>query len=124
MSLAEKLPLDADDAQLIKLAGMRATAASLCNELPESLRTVKVSAVRETLQGTGQSLGACVLAFLLISDDDTLCSISDSQPSFISDVADIIIRRGHGNEPLPLSKGDIGRLRKSTYSTIKTLLEI
>jgi hypothetical protein len=123
MSLAGKLPPDADDAQLIKLAGMRATAASLCNELPESLRTVKVSAVRETLQGNGQSLGACVLAFLLMSDDDTLCSISDSQPSFISDVAGIIIRRGHGNEPLLLPKGNIVRLRKSTYPTIKTLLE-
>ena len=123
MSLAGKLPPDADDAQLIKLAGMRAIAASLCNELPESLRTVKVSAVRETLQGNGQSLGACVLAFLLTSDDDTLCSISDSQPSFISDVAGIIIRRGHGNEPLLLPKDDISRLRKSTYSTIKTLLE-
>lgn len=123
MSLVGKLPPDADDAQLIKLAGMRATVASLCNELPESLRTVKVSAVRETLQGNGQSLGACVLAFLLMSDDDTLCSISDSHPSFISDVAGIIIRRGHGNEPLPLPKGDIVRLRKSTYPTIKTLLE-
>lgn len=123
MLLAGKLPPDADDAQLIKLAGMRAIAASFCNELPESLRTVKVSAVRETLQGNGQSLGACVLAFLLMSDDDTLCSISDSQPSFISDVAGIISRRGHGNEPLLLPKDDISRLRKSTYSTIKTLLE-
>jgi hypothetical protein len=123
MSLTGKLPPDADDVQLIKLAGMRAIAASLCNELPESLRTVKVSAVRETLQGNGQSLGACVIAFLLMSDDDTLCSISDSQSSFISDVTGIISRRGHGNEPLPLPKDDISRLRKSTYSTIKTLLE-
>jgi hypothetical protein len=123
MSLTGKLPPDTGDAQLIKLAGMRATAASLCTELPESLRTVKVSSVRETLQGNGQSLGACVLAFLLMSDGDTLCSISDSQPFFISDVAGIISCRQHGNEPLPLPKDDISGLRKSTYSTIKTLLE-
>lgn len=119
-----KLPPDANDAQLINLAAMRATSARLCNELPKSLRTVKVSAVRDTLQGNGQSLGACVLAFLLMSDDDTLRSISDYQPSFISDVTGIISRREHGNEPLPLPKDDIGRLRTSTYSTIKTLLEI
>jgi hypothetical protein len=46
------------------------------------------------------------------------------QPSFLSDVSNIIVRRGHGNEPLPLSKNDIEKLRKSTYSTIKTLLEV
>jgi hypothetical protein len=124
MSLASRLPPDADDALLIKLAGMRAASAGFCSELPESLRTVKASAVRQTLLGTGQSLGACVLAFLLMSDDDTLCSISDSQPFFVGDVTNVITRRGHGNEPLPLPKADTAKLRKASYKTIKTLIEV
>lgn len=123
MSLANRLPPDADNAQLINIAGMRASAAGLCSALPESLRFVKASAVRQTLQGTGQSLGACVLAFLLMSDDDTLRSISDSQPSFVDDVTNVITRRGHGNEPLPLPNVDTAKLRKAAYKIIKTLTE-
>lgn len=124
ISLASRLPPDADDTLLITLAGMKATSAGLCSELPESLRTVKASAVRQTLQGAGQSLGACVLALLLMFDDDTLRSISDSQPSFIEDVTNVITRRGHGNEPLPLPRADTAKLRKATYKSINTLTEV
>lgn len=124
MSLVGRLPPDADDDQLIELAGRKATSAKLCSELPDSLRTVRALAVRQTLQGSGQSLGACVLAFLLMSDDDSLRSLADAQPSFVNDVANVINRRGHGNEPLPLPKADIAKLRKASYKTIKTLIEV
>lgn len=124
MSLVGKLPPDADDDQLIESAGRKATSAKLCSELPDSLRTVRALAVRQTLQGSGQSLGACVLAFLLMSDDDSLRSLADAQPSFVNDVANVIARRGHGNEPLPLPKADTAKLRKASYKTIKTLIEV
>jgi hypothetical protein len=124
MSLVGRLPPDADDDRLIESAGRKATSAKLCSELPESLRTVRALAVRQTLQGNGQSLGACVLAFLLMSDDDSLRSLADAQPSFVSDVAGVIARRGHGNEPLPLLKADTAKLRKASYKTIKTLIEV
>ena len=119
-----KLPPDISDSEFVNAAGKKAANAELCEALPGCLRTVKSLAIRQTLQGTGQTLGACVLAFLLMSDADILRSIAGVQPSFLSDVEDIIIRRGHGNEPLPLPKGDIGELRKSTYFTIKTLLGV
>ena len=92
-------------------------------ELQECLRTVKPLAIRQTLQGNDQTLGACVIAFLLMSNDDTLRIIADTHPSFIDDIAFVIIIRGHGNEPRPLPYADIAKLRKATYSTIKTLLE-
>jgi hypothetical protein len=38
-------------------------------------------------------------------------------------MANLITRRGHGNEPLPLPKAEIAKLRKAALSTIKTLLE-
>lgn len=124
MVLAGKLPPDVEDAGLVGLACERAVSIKLCSELPTSLQTVKPLAVRQTLQGRGQSLGACVLAFLLMADDDRLRAVADAQPSFVSDVTNVITSRGHGNEPLPLPKADIAELRKAAYKTIKTLIEV
>jgi len=121
--LAGKLPPDASDTQLICTAEKKAVAADLCAALPESLRTVKISAVRQTLQGGSQSLGACVIAFLLVSDEDTLAALHDTQPTFIDDMANLITRRGHGNQRIRLHQEDIAKLRKAALSTIKTLLE-
>ena len=121
--LAGRLPPDASDTQLIGMAESKAVAADLCEVLPESLRTVKTLTVRQTLQGGSQSLGACAIALLLVSDEDALAAIHDTQPTFVGDMANLIIRRGHGNEPLPLPKAKIAELRKAAFSTIKTLLE-
>lgn len=121
--LAGRLTPDASDTQLIGMAENKAVAADLCEELPEILRTVKTLAVRQTLQGGSQSLGACAIALLLMSDEDDLAAIHDTQPTFVGDMANLIIRRGHGNEPLPLPKEEIAKLRKAALSTIKTLLE-
>lgn len=121
--LAGRLPPDTSDAQLKSMAESKAVEARFCAVLPESLLTVKTLAVRQTLQGGSQSLGACVIAFLLVSDEDALTAIHGVQPSFVDDMANLITRRGHGNEPLPLSKGDIGHLRKAALSTIRTLME-
>lgn len=121
--LAGRLPPDAIDTQLIGKAESKAVASELCKALPESLRTVKTLAIRQTLQGGSQSLGACVIALLLVSDEDALATIHDTQPTFVADMANLITRRGHGNEPQPLPKAEIAKLRKAALSTIKTLLE-
>ncbi len=123
MELADKYPPDIDDPDFVNAAGKKGAETRLCGVLPECLRTVKVLAIRQTLQGTGRTLGSCVIAFLLMSDDDTLRAIADSQPTFIDDITSVIAKRGHGNEPLPLPKAEIAKLRKATYSTIKTLIE-
>lgn len=121
--LVGTLPPDISDSELVSTAEKKSSYANLGGALPKCLSTVKTLAIRQTLQGSGQTLGACVIAFLLISDDDTLRSIVDSQPPFIDDIANVIVKRGHGNEPLPLPKEDIKKLRKASYTTIKTLIE-
>ena len=121
--LVGKLPPDISDSELVNAAGKKAVNADLCEALPECLRNVRISAIRGTLQGAGQSLGSCVIAFLLMSDSDTLRAIADSQPSFMDGIANVIVRRGHGNEPLPLPRADIATLRRASFSTIKTLIE-
>jgi len=117
------LPPDINDSDFIERAQAKATKAKL-GELPESLRTVKPRMILQTLQGDDQSLGACVVAFLLVLDEDNLEKVSENQPSFISDIADIIFWRAHGNEPVPMKKDGIEKIRKSAYLTIKTLLEV
>lgn len=124
VSLIHWLPTEADDTQLIAVAGTRAVNAGLCSKLPEGLRTVRPSAVRQTLQGVGQSLGACVIALLLIADEDVLKSIASTAPSFVDDMTAVITKRGHGNEPLPMLKEQVAQLRKASYKIIKTLIEV
>lgn len=121
--LTGRLPPDTSDILLIGTAEVKAVEAELCNALSESLRTVKTSAVSQTLQGGSQSLGACVIALLLVSDEGALTAIHDVQPTFLDDITNLITRRGHGNEPLPLFKAEIAKLRKAAFSTIKTLIE-
>lgn len=115
-------PPDIGELGYISTAERNAKESELGN-LSRPLTTVKLSAVRETLIGNDQTLQSCVVAFLMVSPAETLNALAQMQPSFIADVTLIIERRGHGNEPLPLSKEDIGRLRKSAYTTIKSLLE-
>lgn len=122
-SLLGKLPPDVDDSQLVGSAQAIARDHNL-GGLPECLTTVRPLVIRQTLEGSAQSLGACVIAFLLMADDDVLRAIVDCHPSFIADVSSIITSRGHGNEPLPLPREEIAELRKAAYSIIKTLTEI
>jgi hypothetical protein len=123
MKLASALPPDIGESEVKRAAQEKAIDAGL-GALPKSLRTVKLDAIKRTMQGDDQSLGACVIAFLLVSTSDTLLSIADAQPTFMADVAEIVTLRGHGNETLPLAKKAIGKLRKQAFSTIKTLLEV
>lgn len=124
LSLNQWLPPDVEDARLIQVAQERAIGAGLCHQLPQSLRTVRILAVRQTLQGIGQSLGACVVALLLMAEEQILKSIAAAHPSFIDDLAVLIARRGHGNEPLPLEKTEVAKLRKASYKIIKVLIEV
>lgn len=117
-----QLPPDIMDVEFITTARLKARETGI-GDLPKCLSTVKPLAIRQTLQGNAPTLGACVVAFLLMSDHETLSAVADLQPSFLDDIANVITRRGHGNEPLPLPKADIEKIRKASYKTIKTLIE-
>lgn len=121
-SLTGALSPDIGESEYVTMAKKNAAECGL-GDLPECLCTVKRTAVRDTLLGNDQTLQSCVVAFLLVSSDDTLKAIAQTHPSFVADVAHVIERRGHGNEPLPLSRDAIRSLRKSAYTTIKTLQE-
>jgi hypothetical protein len=120
--LSGLLPPDVRDSEFNILAQEHASQGGL-GDLPESLRNVNPIAIRTTLQGNDRTLGACVLAFLLVSEADALRSVAENQPSLLSDIETIVVRRGHGNQPLPLPKCDIRQLRRISFQTVKTILE-
>jgi hypothetical protein len=122
--MAGKLSPDLRESEFISEAARKAARAGLGTALPDRLSTVKISFIRQSLQGSDQSLGACAIAFLLISDHETLCAVANLQPSFIGDIDFVLAMNRHGNEPLALPKADIAKLRKASYSTIKTLIEV
>jgi len=121
--LESTLPPDIDESDYFEMAKRKAKEANL-GELARCFLTVKKSSIRETLRGNDQSLQACVVALLIIEDALSLEAIASAQPSFISDLADIIDSRGHGNEPLILARERIKNMRAVAYKTLKTLLEI
>lgn len=122
LALAGQLPPDSKDGELVTTARKKAQSSGL-DDLPDCLLTVPPWKISEALQGGSPTLGACVMAFLLVSDDETLRAVAASQPSLVTDMANLITRRGHGNEPLPLPKVEIAKLRKAALSTIKILTE-
>jgi hypothetical protein len=91
--------------------------------LPECLRAVKPTTIRQSLQGSSSTLGACVIAFLLLVDNDTLLLILNNHQFFISNLEEIITKRWHGNTPIIMAKSEIQNLRKTSYITLKTLIE-
>jgi len=121
-SLTGALPPEVKDTEYCAKAQEKADACGL-GRLQECLYTAKRSAIRDTLQGNDQTLQSCVVAFILVSDPDTLLAIAHVHHSFLADIAHIVEKRGHGNEPLPLPKDEILKLRKATFASIKTLME-
>jgi len=118
---------DTENSDFVKDALTNAMKAGLVkpheSEALQFLQTVNPMRIRQTLQGYDPTLGACMIAFLLVYKD-ILQKVYEYQPSFISDVAKIEKLSEHGNEPLFLEKVIITEIRKSAYSTIKTLLEV
>ena len=112
-----------DDNDFFKFAQDRAIKAGF-SEIPESLSRVRPSKIRETMQGNDKSLGACLLAFLILADEDGLWLLHSKYPSFIEDIAEIIARRGHDNQSFTLSHTEVLSLRKKAYCSINTLLEV
>jgi hypothetical protein len=120
--LAGVVPPDIADSEYSVTAQRNAEGVGL-GDLPDCLLTAKRSAIRETLQGNDQSLQSCVVAMLIVFEPDALLAIGHMHSSFITDVAHVIDRRGHGNEPLPLPRKQILEMRNAAYRTMKTLLE-
>jgi len=121
--LYEDLPPVVSDCNLISLASEKIAEAGF-SALPDYFRHVNMSRIEKTLQGQDQSLGAAAVAFILVSKQEQLSTIAMNQPEFFSDIAEIAVVRGHGNEIISKTRTELLKLKKSIYTTIKTLMEV
>lgn len=92
-------------------------------ELPVSLRTVSDVNLRKTLAGDDQTLGACALAWLHISEDAYLRRTAIRQPSLLQDIHTLLVLRKHANQVCLMRPKDLYRVRKATYQLIRNLTE-
>lgn len=121
--LYRNLPPDILDSEILTTAENKAKNVGFL-KIPDCIRGTRISMVRQTIQSQDQTLGAAVLAFLIIADEETLTMIYNRQPDFLDAINEIIMARGHGNQILPLEVGGVEKLRKKVYTTVKTLLEV
>jgi len=103
------------------LANERAERAGL-GRLPPELETVNLRRIRDTLQGHDRTLGASACALLLMASDEFLERLALADSHFLGTIASIPATRKHGNEPIPLSKDDVAKLRRSALASIDALL--
>lgn len=106
----------------IRQAATRAEVAGF-GRLPDDLAFVRPDRVREAMFGNGATLGACVVALLLALSDARLSSVAAAHPSLLADIGDVIAKRGHGNDPLPLDRAAARSLRTPAMNSIRTLME-
>lgn len=116
-------PLAVAESDYRSVASRRSHSAGF-GDLPDGIRTVNTRRVREALEGRERSLGASVLVLLLTSSKQFLEALAHRQPTFLTDVDTIQRRRGHGNEPIPMSTADARILRRTAIITLETLLEL
>lgn len=103
------------------LANERAERTGL-GRLPPELGTVSLRRIRDTLQGNDRTLGASAYALLLMASDEFLERLALADSRFLTTIANIHATRRHGNEPVPMSKDDVAKLRRSALASIDALL--
>jgi hypothetical protein len=108
----------------LKVQAKRKAIVFGITDLPDALREVKTFRIQSALDGTGRTLGGSILALLVRGKDDVLIQIADAQSDFLVFIAEVIDLRGHGGDTQRLSKFDVGRLRRKTHQSIKTILDI
>lgn len=91
---------------------------------PDALDSVREQMITMTLDGRDQTLGACMVAFLLTVNDEMLADIASAATDLFERVAGVIALRQHGNNVVPMNKGEVRDFCMSVYEVTKILLEV
>lgn len=122
ISLKQGIFAKVDESQYKSTARKRAERFGL--KYPGGLDSVREQMITATLEGNDQTLGACLIAFLLMMSDDVLADIAATTPDLFEQVAKVIALRQHGNIVVPMSKGEVRDFCMSVYEVTKIILEV
>jgi hypothetical protein len=93
--------------------------------IPEQISTVNTKRLYRAVQGSSTTLGAHLLAVILLGSEIELIQLQKSDPKFVELVADLIRLRGHGNkQQFDFSRGDMESLKNKVFKAIKIITEV
>ncbi len=91
--------------------------------LPQSLQTIRSDLLQLTLEGKDQTLGASIVAWLILTDITVLSKIADKLPDFLLDLGKLLELRSHGNKSIIISKEKLNNIIQNIYKIIRTIME-
>lgn len=121
--LKERMTLDTQRDNYFQEADAKAQKAGF-PPLPEHLKHVKPAMMEETLRGHDKTLGACLLALLILSAEEELSGLCQADDQLVEAIATIVALRGHGNEDVPLERRRLDEIRKMSYKAVETIVEM
>lgn len=91
--------------------------------LPDGLATVNRKRLDAALRGQSPTLGANVMALLLLAPEETLQGFALAFPNLLELCARVIDLRGHGNTPVFLRADEVLALKNEVYKACNVLME-
>lgn len=104
-------------------AGRRSAEAGL-GDIPEELSSVRQWRIRQAIDGNDLTLGAVMMAFLLVAPLDFLSDVADVDPALLTTVATVIKSREHANRAVIMDDVQLRSIREAGLFTIKNLLDL
>ncbi len=94
-------------------------------EIPASISTVKSHFIKKSIDGFGASLGADLLALILVTSDAETQCLYQRDAHIIRFIADLLNKRGDGNTlSVALSLDDIASLKNNAFTAINLIMEV
>lgn len=96
----------------------------LKGQLPDGIKTVNLRRAEAACRGVNTTIGAEVLAWLVLDGHRQLSFMAKSVPECLGKISEMIRHRGHGNSPSYVDGGVLITLRQEMYQIIKKFIEI
>ena len=106
----------------IETAAQKAKKAGW-EELPKSLSAVRIDMIKRTLDGSDQTLGSSVVAWLLMANCDLLRQVAVKLPEFLFDIDNLLALRKHGNQTCVMQSAELNNRIQTIYQLIKIITE-
>ena len=108
-------------------AKRRAVKAGLLTEgaeLPPGLANVNPRRLHEALQGRSPTLGAGLMALLILAPLEWLHNLAVASRGFLELCTRVLDLRGHGNRPVFMPSEDVLKLKDEVYTACDALMEV
>jgi hypothetical protein len=94
------------------------------DELPESIRYVAQRRIRRACFRISSSLGANLIALIMLSDEGSLKALAEKIPDLIIRADNLLQLRNHGNNELEMPENEVIELKEEIYHITKIFLEV